>query len=91
MKRGERRLKIMKKKTIEKKVKVDVPVVDITPYLRMLSTVGKSTPVHHAKNATKELLLVMRSILDEAIDVLEESPNKKTTSKKRRPLKIKIR
>lgn len=80
----------MKKKTIEKKLKVDVPVLDLTPYIKILSAVGSSKPVHHTKNATKELLMGMRSILDEAIDALD-GEKKKKPAKKRRPLKIRIK
>jgi len=83
---------IMKKKTIEKKIKVDVPVLDLTPYIKILSAVGSSKPVHHTKNATKELLMGMRSILDEAIEALDgEKKKKKKPAKKRRPLKIRIK
>lgn len=81
--------KVVKKKTVKKTVSVDVPVLDLTQCLDVLAAVGRTTPAHHAKNATKEVLLVMRSILDEAIKALDKKPGKKKAKKK--PFKVKIK
>jgi hypothetical protein len=71
------------------KKKADDNEVNLDKYFKLLEAIGKSEPAGHAKAATKEVLLAMRSVLNVAISAIElgEKPKKK----KRTRFKIKIK